>query len=342
MKTTLVAIGRSQLLLRPVDHLIAKGFDLSAVVTCRANPEHGASIGDFQRLSSHVGAPFFCTRNLNSPDLQRVIEQSRPAMGITANWPYIIPSSFLARFPLGLLNLHVGQLPDYKGNATINWAILRGEDHVFVDVHRVTPQLDAGDVLARHRISLTDDVYVGDVLRECLEVAPSLFAQAVHTRLTAPDSFVARGSAEGLRCFPRLPQDGLIDWAEPALQVTRLVRASSQPYPGAYTFLNGHRVTVWRAKAVREESFLSQPGHVVGWDTNDGTLRVACGQGAVDLDEVEVDGRVVRPTDLTRSIRSRFSTYCGCQPDGQCTPLDPVDELSGAGKAHSQLRATED
>jgi methionyl-tRNA formyltransferase len=306
MSIALVAIGRSQLLLRPVEHLVAQGHRLAAVVTCPANPEHDASPVDFERLSSEVGAPFFCTPSLNDPALQHAIACSEPAMGITANWPYIMPPSFLDSFSLGLLNLHVGQLPDYKGNASVNWAILRGEDHVFVDVHRVTPQLDAGDVLARHRVSLADDVYVGDVLRESQEVAPSLFAQAVHSRLTAPDSFVVKGSAEGLRCFPRLPQDGLIDWTQPAIQVARLVRASSRPYPGAYSFLTGRRVTVWRAKAVVDDSFLAQPGHVIGRDAARGTLRVACGQGVLDLEEVEVDGTAVRSTELTRSIRARF------------------------------------
>jgi len=190
------------LLLRSIKHLADEGFRFSAIVTCPANPEHGASPEDFEHLAADIGSAFFCTRRVDDPELRETVAHSGAQLGISVNWPYIIPAPFLDALPLGLLNLHLGLLPDYKGNATVNWAILQGEDHIFADVHRMAPRLDSGDVIARHRIALTERTYVGDVLAGCEDVAPFLFAEAARRRLSDPGYSLVAGSANGLRCFP--------------------------------------------------------------------------------------------------------------------------------------------
>jgi len=118
----------------------------------------------------------------------------------------------------------------------------------------------------------------------------------------------------------------LIDWYEPAEQVARLVRASSRPYPGAYSFFDGRRVRIWRASVVQTEPFLAQPGHVMGWDESRGSLRVACGDHCIEIEELEVEGMAVRPADLTRSIRTRFGTAPGRHH------RDPVSYRSAHGR----------
>jgi methionyl-tRNA formyltransferase len=85
------------------------------------------------------------------------------------------------------------------------------------------------------------------------------------------------------------------------------VRASSRPYPGAFSYLGDRRVVVWRARVAPDTSFLAVPGHVLGPDPSGTRLRVACGTGAVDLEEVYVDDETIEATALTRSIRARFS-----------------------------------
>lgn len=304
---TLLAIGRSRLLLDSVEHLASRGFPFGVIVTAPESAEYDVGPADFERLAERLGCDYLLTTKAASAEVCEAVRRRGVSAGISVNWQYVLPSSFLDLFPLALLNLHLGNLPDYKGNATVNWAILNGEREIHANIHRMVPELDAGDVLARHRIPIDEETYVGDVLAQATGLAPGLFERALTSLADDPGACLVRGGVEGLRCYPRLPEDGLIDWTRPAVDVLRLVRASSHPYPGAFSHLGARRVTVWRARVAPEEPFLAVPGHVLGRDHDGTRLRVACGTGAVDLEEVCVDGAPVEPTALTRSIRSRFS-----------------------------------
>jgi methionyl-tRNA formyltransferase len=306
-RPALLAIGRSRLLYDSVEHLAAQGYRFGALVTAPGNPEHDVGPAEFEALAARLHCPCFVTRSADSPELRESLEAARVTAGISVNWQFLLPQRFLDLLHAGLLNLHLGNLPDYKGNATANWAILNGEREIHANVHRVVADLDAGDVLARERIGIDDWTYVGDILDRATDLAPGLFQRALENLGSDRPEVVVAGSTAGLRCYPRLPQDGLLDWTQPAYAVSRLVRASSRPYPGAFSYLGERRVVVWRASVAPPEAFLAVPGHVLGADRTAGTLRVACGQGAIDLEEVSVDGEPVSPSELTRSIRARFS-----------------------------------
>jgi methionyl-tRNA formyltransferase len=304
---TLLAIGRSRLLLDSVDYLATRGYRFGAIVTAPGNAEHDVGPADFEQLARRLDSDFFVTTDASSPDVGESLQRRGVAAGVTVNWQYVLPQGFLDLFTGALLNLHLGNLPDYKGNATVNWAILRGETEIHANVHRLVAALDAGDVLARRRIPLEENTYVGDVLAMATRLAPELFEEALRSLQADPAAYVVAGSPDGLRCYPRLPQDGLIDWTQPAAAVCRLVRASSLPYPGAFSHLGARRVVIWRAQVAPETTFLAVPGHVLGAVGDTGRLRVACGEGAIDLEEVWADGEPIAPAELTRSIRARFS-----------------------------------
>lgn len=313
-RLSLVAIGRSRLL---YDTLVALAHDfrIRAIVTDVPNAEYDVGVGDFQHLADDLGCAFRQARTLDPATvafLANVVRTHRVTAGISVNWRFVIPGSVLDLFSRGLLNLHLGNLPDYKGNATVNWSILAGEEHIFANVHTMVAALDAGDILAREAIPITPSTYVGDILAATEALAPALFRQALVRAHLDPPQIELAGSTDGLRCFPRRPEDGLIDWSQTADQVCRLVRASSHPFPGAFSHLDGERVTVWRARVATDPGrVLAVPGQVLAADGVAGTLQVACGTGSVHLELAERGGEVLAPTDLTRSIRSRFSTRVG-------------------------------
>ncbi len=310
MARSLIAIGRSNLLYRSLEYLAESGFTICGIITDDANPEYEFGVEDFRHLADDLGARFIACRRLTSDVLNTVgdwVETSAARTAISANWRFLIPDSFLARFPDGVWNLHIGRLPDFKGNATANWSILTGETQTFANVHRMEHDLDAGAILARVAIDISPTTYVGDILSETERHAPGLFRRALERLDTLPHQVEIANGVEGLRCFPRLPEDGIIDWSESSDAVLRLVRATSRPYPGAFSYLQDRRVTVWRARSVDADgAFLAVPGQVLAIDNTAGTVRVACGHGAVDLEEVEVDFVVTPASHLVRGIRSRF------------------------------------
>lgn len=306
----LVAIGRSALLLRTLEHLTGVGYQIAGIVTDEANAEYGVGVEDFQSLARRAGAEFCLSKKI-TPEVIDVVagwtRSSGASVAISANWRFIVPDQFLSLFPDGVWNLHIGNLPDFKGNATANWSILAGESVTFANVHRMEPALDAGSIIARLPIEISTSTYVGEILAETERAAPELFELALARVATTPDHTEVPNGPDGIRCYPRLPEDGLIDWHDSAESVVRLVRASSRPYPGAFSYLGARRVVIWRARpAAIDQAFLAVPGQVMEIDRSRGLVRVACGQGAVELEETEVDGEATAAGQLVRSVRSRF------------------------------------
>jgi len=307
MSTPLIAIGRSKYLYEAIRHLLSKGYSFKAIVTEEAYEEYDVKHTDFQELALECAAAFLMIKSLDNEQLLQIIKENRIRLGISANWKYIVPKAFLDLFDYGILNFHLGNLPDYKGNATVNWTIINGETYINGNIHKMEPELDAGDVVARKAIPIRPDTYIDDILKQAAIDAPLLYEEGIRRVLNDPGTYEVKGTVRGLRCYPRLPEDSQINWKESAENIGRLVRASSRPYKGAFSFLNNEKILVWKAKPVfPNDDFLAIPGHVVALNRADGTVMVACSDGLIELQEIERNGEVMPPMTLIKSIRARF------------------------------------
>jgi methionyl-tRNA formyltransferase len=303
----IIAIGRSRYLYEGIKHLVASGFVCKAIVTEEAYTEYDIKHNDFELLAKNIGSSFFMLKSLNNEELIQIIKENKIRAAISVNWKYTIPKSFLDLFDCGILNFHLGNLPDYKGNATVNWSIINGEDKIYGNIHKMDPELDAGDVISRKAIPITNETYIADILKQAVEDTPFLYEEALRSVFRKPDAYLVKGSLEGLRCYPRLPEDSQINWPDSAEKISRLVRASSEPYNGAYSFLNGEKIIIWRAAILDyKEKFLAVPGHVVGIRKDTKSIHVACGTGMLEIREIEYRGNRMAPAEFIKSIRVRF------------------------------------
>lgn len=303
-------LGRSQLLLNAARLLLEAGHTIGLIGTCRAEGYYAAGAEDFEGLASQCGADFFNSPKINDAEIVARLRAAGCDIGVSVNWLTVIGRDAIASFPHGILNAHAGDLPRYRGNACANWAIINGEPHVGLCVHQMVPgELDSGDVLVRDRFPLTEDVYIGDVYAWLERRIPELFRDAL-AALGRPDFRAEPQSLDpsvSLRCYPRRPSDGLIDWRQDVDAIHKLVRASSRPFDGAFTYLEGERkLTVWRAEPWRHAApFLAVPGQVLL--ASDGAPVVAAASGALRLTEVTDEaGEDARP-QILRSLRQRLS-----------------------------------
>jgi methionyl-tRNA formyltransferase len=305
--TNLIAIGRSRYLYDGIKHLLSKGYSFKAIVTEEAYEEYDIKHTDFEQLAKEAGATFFMIKSLNNEELTGIVKDNKIRAAISVNWKYTIPKSFLDLFECGILNFHLGNLPDYKGNATVNWTIINGETYINGNIHKMDPELDAGDVIARKAIPITSQTYIADVLKQAETDVPVLYEEAIKKVMAEPNAYEVKGTVRGSRCYPRLPEDSQIDWNQPVENVSRLVRASSRPYKGAYSFLNGEKIVIWKARPfMPEDKFFAIPGHVVALNKTASSIMVACTDGLLEVQEIEKDGEVMAPTHFIKSIRLRF------------------------------------
>ncbi len=292
--------------------LLAKcGHEIALIVTAKAAPEYTRTEDDFKVLARRLNAPFIHSARITET-LETIRLLDPVDIGLSMNYPGVIPSEVIDLFPLGILNAHGGDLPRYRGNACQAWAILNGEERVGLCVHKmVGGELDSGDIIARDYHPLTAVTAITEIYAWMASRTPDLFAQALDL-LAADPSYVlehqSKNLADALRCYPRTPEDGYIDWNRSAVEILRLINASTKPYAGAFTWHKGEKVRIWSARmgALPCPSCFV-PGQVL-WKNEDGAVAVGTGDsGVLLLDEVQKETcESCKAAEMVRSLRERF------------------------------------
>lgn len=297
-------IGRTAGLLEAGRRACAAGHSIGLVWTVAGDGQHGATTDDFGALATACGSIFHAGPRL-PPGL---LEGAGCDIALSINWPVLLPTAVLRGFPLGVLNAHAGDLPRYRGNACPNWAILNAEPYVGLCIHLMAEALDAGPVVLREQFMLDDNTYVGDVYHWIMARIPAMFVAAAEGLATGRLQPTLQDEADALRCYPRRPADGRIDWSVSAEEVLRLVRASSRPFDGAFTMLEGERrITIWRASLVDAGRILAVPGQVCF--EQGGAPVIASKRGCLRLDEILLEGAPDEATArraVLRSLRHRL------------------------------------
>jgi UDP-4-amino-4-deoxy-L-arabinose formyltransferase/UDP-glucuronic acid dehydrogenase (UDP-4-keto-hexauronic acid decarboxylating) len=304
-------LGRTRMLRLAAQALRGSGHEIVLV----AAPEgpHAVNTVQFSELADEMGCPFLQVANVGAATTLAALAHSAADVGVSVNWPTIVPPSVLEVFVHGVLNAHAGDLPRYRGNATIAWAILSGESEIGITIHRMDVELDSGPVLAKRFCPVDDSTYIGDVYASCERLVPELFVEVLAgiaggtlTPVPQPED-----PAASLRCFPRTPADGWMDWSHEAVALARLVRASAEPFDGAYTALDGARLTIWRAHAEPlSYDCVGVPGQVVELRPATGEVAVLTGSGVLVLERVQLLGNAAGAAgDVLASTRLRLGLH---------------------------------
>jgi methionyl-tRNA formyltransferase len=203
----------------------------------------------------------------------------------------LLPKDVLDAGGRGFVNLHFSLLPRWRGAAPVQHAVRAGDEVTGVTCFVLDEGMDTGPVLATREEPIRPDDTSGSLLERLAEVGAPVLLDALR-RLVAGEEPTPQ-PADGATMAPKItPDDTLVDWAAPAGSVADLVR-SADPAPGAHTTFRGKRLKVWRATPVTEVDGgpvpTGGPGEVIAV-TKRGVV-VACGDGAVQLDAVQPEGK---------------------------------------------------
>jgi len=301
-------IGRTEILYDTALLLREAGYDVVYILTAKETPEYTRTAQDFRALAEAWQIPF--AQGAKIAQFSESLRDARADIAVSINYTGVLPGSIIDLFPLGVLNAHGGDLPRYRGNACQAWAILNGEDRIGLCIHKmIGGELDSGDIVARDYLTIDQCTKVAQAWQWMSARIPSLMKEAVENLFLDSGYILERQSKDpqdALRCYPRRPEDGRINWSKSAIDVLRLVNASNKPYAGAFCDFEGDKIIIWDAELVEEdENFCAVPGQVttVGSDF----VEVACSTGKLRVLSVEVRGGVTTPNLIIKSIRKRLS-----------------------------------
>jgi methionyl-tRNA formyltransferase len=292
-------IGRTHWLLETAHLVLERGHEIAFICTARASAESRASVDDFELFARDRGILFSAEPRISQLDLSADV-------CLSVNWVTVLRQGFLDRFPHGVFNAHAGDLPRYRGNACLNWALIAGESEAVLTIHRMVEELDAGPIAVKVSRPIADEDDITTLYAWLDQVIPHALADTLDLVADGGIRLVDQDpSIRPLRCYPRRPEDSRIDWSASADSIVRLVRASSKPFGGASTQVDGREVTVYRARVHHpDHDALAVPGQVCF--AIEGRPVIATGDGMVELLEL-ADDEDTRAAILS-SLRNRLGS----------------------------------
>ena len=236
--------------------------------------------------------------------VQTAIDELSPDAVLVSSFNRIIGPAVLDRCPF--VNVHYAPLPRGRGRATVNWAIINGDDRAWISIHHLVPALDAGGILYQGSVPIGPTSTVASLYEELNELQRANVADAILAAM-AGDPGATQDEAEATYYCTRVPADGEVDWSRPAADVERLVRALQPPFPHAFTWHGLDRIEIIRAEVLADAPAFEGrvAGRVVAVDRRGGPVDVQAGVGTVRLHEVaSEDGETVPASSVITSVRA--------------------------------------
>ena len=245
-----------------------------------------------------------CHVAANRRHAEELIREIRPDLCIVVGWYWLITEETLAEASGGFIGIHNSLLPAYRGVSPLVWSIINGEDVAGFSLFSFTVGMDEGEVWAQGSVPVGADDYVADVLGAITGEILKTFRRVYPSLLDGTAVSEPQDPGKATYCAARTASDGEIDWQQPARRIYDFIRAQSEPYPGAFTYFDGQRLTIWKARPF-EPVYYGTPGQVARVDSEG--VYVICGDNrALVLQEVGLAGQRSTAASVIRSIRTRF------------------------------------
>jgi methionyl-tRNA formyltransferase len=226
--------------------LLAAGIKVDLVVTHQDDPNENIWFASVAKLCTDQNIPFITPNASELVDLVPKLQALAPDYIFSFYYRHMIPAQILACAKIAALNMHGSLLPQYRGRAPVNWAILHGETQTGATLHIMETKPDAGDIVGQSAVSIGPDETATDVFTKVSQAAVAVINQVLPNLIQGQLPRQANELQKGSYFGGRKPADGQIHWNQKAVQVHNLVRAVAPPYPGAFTDHQGKTMIIAR------------------------------------------------------------------------------------------------
>lgn len=287
----IVFMGTPDFAVASLQALLDGGFNVVGVITAPDKPAgRGLTLqqSPVKQLAALRNLPLLQPIKLKDPDFLEQLAAWKPDLQIVVAFR-MLPEAVWALPPMGTINLHGSLLPQYRGAAPINWALINGEQKTGVTTFLLKHEIDTGDLLLQEEVEIDGHDNFG-ILYDKLKTAGAnlliktidQYAQSV--LIPIPQQMIE----QSLRAAPKLQKEtGAIDWNCSANAINNLIRGLS-PIPGAYTMLDGKLLKIYQATPVEEKSS-THPGNIKTDGKN--YLQFACKDGWLQVEELQLEGK---------------------------------------------------
>jgi methionyl-tRNA formyltransferase len=289
----IVFMGTPEFSIPSLEVLLKNGYEICAVVTAPDEPKgrgYKLSPPPVKVFALQNNLKVLQPQNLKDPNFINELKKLSPDLIVVVAFK-ILPKEVFSIPPLGTINVHASLLPKYRGAAPINWAIINGEKETGVTTFFIDEKVDAGNIILQKKIEIGQDETAGELHDKLAKLGAEALLETVKIIQTGKVQTIKQDETLATPA-PKIKKEMCqVNWYEmKAEQVHNFVRGLS-PNPGAFTFLNGKILKIYRTKLVEKisEATNLKPGQIIA--DGDSLFAVCSDLKPVQIIEVQIEGK---------------------------------------------------
>lgn len=307
----IVFMGTPQAAVASLERVIADGHEVAAVYTQPDRPSgrgNKIAFSPVKQFALDHDLPVYQPTKIRTLEVLEEFRSHGADVAVVVAYGRILPETFLDAFPMGAINLHFSLLPKYRGAAPVNWAIVHGEKTTGVTTMKMDAGLDTGAILMQRETEIEDDETAIELMQRLASMGADLLSETLRSYETLTPRVQDENEASLAPIMKK--EDGLISWMLDARDISNRVRGF-QPFPTAFTYFRGKKLTVWRSNVADLAHQLAHPGEII--EAAGDRLTVFCGGDSVlQITELQLEGkRRVSARDFINGVRPGVGEILG-------------------------------
>ena len=284
-------MGTPEFAVPALEKLVENGWNVVGVITAPDKPQgrgqklEGSPVKQAaERLGLHILQP----TNLKNPEFQQELKDLKADLQIVMAFR-MLPEAVWNMPPLGTFNLHASLLPDYRGAAPINWAIINGETETGVTTFFLKHEIDTGSIIFQEKVPIMPEDDLGTIYEKLMTIGAKLVVQTVEAISKNEVNPQVQDESKARHHAPKIfKETGKIDWTQSAESIHNLVRGLS-PYPAAWTEFQDKTCKIFKSRMEKEDLSGKQSGE---WITDGKSfLKFQTGSGTLEILELQLEGK---------------------------------------------------
>jgi methionyl-tRNA formyltransferase len=296
-------MGTPEFAVASLSKLVDAGCNIVGVITAPDKPAgRGMELQQsaVKKYAVEKGLTILQPEKLKNPEFIEQLKSLNADLQIVVAFR-MLPEIVWNMPPMGTLNLHGSLLPQYRGAAPINWAIINGEAYTGVTTFKLKHEIDTGDILLNEKITIEENETAGTLHDKMKEIGAAVLLQTV--KGLAEESITEKPQDNfNIKHAPKIfTETCSIDWNKSANEINNLIRGLS-PYPAAFTHLDGKKLKIFASTIDLDSSSLSTTGSY----KTDGKqyLKFACNDGYICITDLQLEGKKrMKVEDFLRGYR---------------------------------------
>lgn len=291
----IIFMGTPDFSVGTLEALIKAGHEILLAVSQPDKPRGRGKSMQFPPVKEAAlehGIEVYQPRRIRDLECVEYLKSYQPDIIVVVAFGQILPKEILELPKYGCVNVHASLLPKYRGAAPIQWAVINGEAVTGVTTMRMDEGLDTGDMILKEEVVLEKEETGGSLFERLAQTGAELCVKTLAEIEAGRAVYTPQDHGAATHTAMIKKQLGEIDWNKPAEELERLIRGLN-PWPSAYTSLNGKTLKIWKASVLEKETG-KNPGTL---EADKKTIAVQTGRGMLQLEEIQLEGKKRMNTD---------------------------------------------